>query len=443
MVKRERRRRARSSSSSEDSGASSSSSDDSSDDDRRRRNEKHRKRHRKDDKKKRKKHKKSHSSERPSLRKARAVADELLAEFPALRSELVALLRQLRGGGVAVIGGIANKRIRTQLQTLFPLLGLSKLAEPKGAFALRSKGTRDGDAALLDELLEEVAKEVGEQGGASTSEDRFVPAPNAPSDDDDDDNDDVVGPALPGMKGFRAADERVEAEMARRELEMQQAEWDRVRGVSTSGAASGAETTTTKTPSLVRQEWMTVMPESSFFKDSLAPANRPTGKPAAFRSKEPAAVDHTWFDAPEERDRARRAKLDIELLGYVREENAPSAAAVASRAAAAAAASAGARGVNESIVPSANPEADDKMRREMERLRQSRGPSLLEQHQQRLAEEAKRGGGDKRKAKGGWDRERDLEARRGISNDEAARIIEASKGINAKFTAPTISRQFL
>lgn len=170
-----------------------------------------------------------------------------------------------------------------------------------------------------------------------------------------------------------------------------------------------------------------------------------------------------------------------ELLGYVREENAPSAESVASRAAAAAA-SASAKGVHASIVPSANPEADDKMRHEMERLRQSRGPSLLEQHQQRLADDAKRGGGDKRKAKGGWDRcvvqtessdglhgqankcvcafirggrssslctcavtdrERDLEARRGISNDEATRIIEASKKINAKFTAPTITRQFL
>lgn len=83
------------------------------------------------------------------------------------------------------------------------------------------------------------------------------------------------------MKGFRAADERVEAEMTRRELEMERAEWDRVRGVATSDTVS--EKTSNTAPSLVRQEWMTVMPESSFFKDSLAPANRPTGKPAAFR----------------------------------------------------------------------------------------------------------------------------------------------------------------
>lgn len=163
-------------------------------------------------------------------------------------------------------------------------------------------------------------------------------------DDDDDDDDEVVGPALPGMKGFRVADERVEAEMARRALELEQAEWDRARGVA------GDTATKEENASQTRQEWMTVMPESSFFKDSLAPANRgPPGKPAAFRryetsdhldrmisiplkcgpcrlflcllflgsSKEPAAVDHTWFDAPEERDRARRAKLDMCVAFYL------------------------------------------------------------------------------------------------------------------------------
>lgn len=91
-----------------------------------------------------------------------------------------------------------------------------------------------------------------------------------------------------------------------------------------------------------------------------------------------------------------------ELLGYVREENAPSAASVA--ASHAPSASESASGVHESIVPAANPVADEKMRRQMERLRESRGPSLLEQHQQRLADEAKRTGGAKSKAKSGWDR---------------------------------------
>lgn len=102
----------------------------------------------------------------------------------------------------------------------------------------------------------------------------------AHDDVDEDDDDDVVGPALPGMKGFRTADERVEAEMARRAIELKQAEWDRARGVPSSDA--GADKS--KSAPLVRQEWMTVMPESSFFKDSLAPANRPPGKAASFRT---------------------------------------------------------------------------------------------------------------------------------------------------------------
>lgn len=93
-----------------------------------------------------------------------------------------------------------------------------------------------------------------------------------------------------------------------------------------------------------------------------------------------------------------------ELLGYVREENAPTAASASSASRLAAAASQGGAGVNESIVPAANPEADDKMRRQMEQLRQSRGPSLLEQHQQRLADEAKAAGGGKAKPKAVWDR---------------------------------------
>lgn len=103
--------------------------------------------------------------------------------------------------------------------------------------------------------------------------------------DSDDDDDEVVGPALPGMKGFRPADERVEAEMARRALELKQAEWDRARGVSSSSTEKD------KSAPLARQEWMTVMPESSFFKDSLAPANRPPGKPAAFRAYVPVICD--------------------------------------------------------------------------------------------------------------------------------------------------------
>ncbi|RLN89970.1 hypothetical protein BBJ28_00006313, partial [Nothophytophthora sp. Chile5] len=120
---------------------------------------------------------------------------------------------------------------------------------------------------------------------------------------------------------------------------------------------------------------------------------------------------------------------------YVREENAPAAEAAATVQPATARST-----VNESILPGANPEADEDMRRQMEQLRQSRGPSLLEQHQRKQAEQSKAGSA---KDKGGWNRDRDLTARRGMSGDDAERMIAAAKQVNSKFTAPTISRQFL
>ena len=92
------------------------------------------------------------------------------------------------------------------------------------------------------------------------------------------DDDEVVGPALPGMKGFRLADEHTEAEMARQAEQLEKEQWERVRDGSTSHSAGADE----KNP-LVRGAWMTVMPESSIMKDFLGPQSRPPGKPAAFR----------------------------------------------------------------------------------------------------------------------------------------------------------------
>lgn len=154
-----------------------------------------------------------------------------------------------------------------------------------------------------------------------------------------------------------------------------------------------------------------------------------------------------------------------ELLGYVREENAPSAAAASSVAS-----TMTQPAVNESILPNANPEADEEMRKQMDSLRKSRGPSLLEQHQRKQAEQAK-DGAESTQSSDGWNRftrglaeakwirgavskgnelsfivqcrDRDLTARRGMSGDDAERMITAAKQINSKFTAPTISRQFL
>ena len=59
--------------------------------------------------------------------------------------------------------------------------------------------------------------------------------------------------------------------------------------------------------------------------------------------------------------------------------------------------------VNESIVPAANPKADEDMRQQMEQLRQQRGRSRLEQHQQRTAKE-EGGGGGGGASRRAWDR---------------------------------------
>jgi hypothetical protein len=51
----------------------------------------------------------------------------LLGEFPEIAGDLLALLQMVDDGEVAVIGGIENRRVRSKLKELFPLLGLVKV----------------------------------------------------------------------------------------------------------------------------------------------------------------------------------------------------------------------------------------------------------------------------------------------------------------------------
>ncbi|TMW68794.1 hypothetical protein Poli38472_006262 [Pythium oligandrum] len=470
----EARRHRRDESDSEDGASSSSSSVDAKrsrkrsrhDEDKRHRHKderkyKKRKKHKKSEDKKRKKDKKrkerrrddssasdkSSGDEReaplPDYERAMVVVKTLLSEFPAIASELLSLLQMLDDGETAVLSGIADERIKSLLTALFPLLGITKLRRPRDAFSAR--GRRDTSASLLETVAKMLS---GGQDDKSTESKPAEPlrraAPIGPAlppaggqvslaheEEEEDDDMDVVGPALPGQRGFRVADERVEAEMARKAKQLEEDEWRRTRGEKVPVASTG----------LSRQDWMTQMPEDNkLFQDAMGPTmKRNTGRPAAFRAKEPAAVDRTWFDSPEERDRAQRAKLDMELLGYVRAENAPARSADSMPVA-----GDNGGGVNESILPAANPEADREMRQQMEALRERRGPSLLEQHQQKQAEEAKRRANDGTAAvKPKWDRERDLTVRKTMSQQDADRIIEASKQVSSKFTAPTVTRQFL
>lgn len=435
------------------------------------------KRRRNDDKKRHKKQKdkdrKSHQSKRrrrcsdsdrdsdngPVLDYARAmhVVRELLIDTPDLAKDLLELLQMIDEGEVAVISGIENRRIRSKLKELLPLLGLVKLKTPKGAYAKPRYVKHEEKESLItifqrmladDSKIAETDLTLLQTLDIYPNEDEVIvqkscdrnlpigpllpPASARPRIHDvyDDDEEEVVGPALPGMKGFRLADKLVEAEITRQAEQLEKEQWKRAR----SGDKDDRSETLKNKP-MVREAWMTTMPESFKLQDSLGPPKQPSGKIAAFRNKEPAAVDKTWFDSPEERERAQRAKLDTELLGYVREENASNGLAASSSMTAVTVQST----VDESILPIANPEADEKLRTQMEKLRESRGPSLLEQYQRKRAEQTNKSS----QSNSGWNRDRDLTARRGMSKDDAERMISAAKQINSKFTAPTISRQFL
>lgn len=145
------------------------------------------------------------------------------------------------------------------------------------------------NAEREDDLSTEAAKPVEEKPAAPRPAKRELPIGPAlppPSasiggsnvQDDDDEEDEVVGPALPGMKGFRLADERVEAEMARQAQELEKEQWERARD----GGSSKKSDVAGNTP-MVREAWMTMMPELDFEGFPGAAESAPPGKPAAFR----------------------------------------------------------------------------------------------------------------------------------------------------------------
>ncbi|RLN26235.1 hypothetical protein BBJ28_00016270, partial [Nothophytophthora sp. Chile5] len=149
-----------------------------------------RKKHRKhqDDRKKHKKHKdkksRRHSRQRsgdsdsdaptPDYARAMDVARELLTETPELAKDLLALLQMLDDGEVAVIGGIENRRIRSKLKELFPLLGLVKLAEPKGAFA-KSRKAREEEGESLMQVFQRLLTSSGDQVETTAPAQRSLP----------------------------------------------------------------------------------------------------------------------------------------------------------------------------------------------------------------------------------------------------------------------------
>ncbi|CEG44304.1 Protein of unknown function DUF3752 [Plasmopara halstedii] len=374
----------------------------------------------------------SDSDSSPGVDYGRAVnvVRELLTETPGLAKDLLELLQMIDKGKVAVIKGINDQRFRSKLKKLFPLLGLVKLDEPKGAYSKSDKVRLEGQDSLVNVFQSMLAGDSVRYQTVATEEIQTSCTQDAQAIQDKSvqklrKRDFPIGPSLPpaGPVGFRLAEEHVEAEMTCIAEKLEKEQWNR--------ALTGGKNELGNNM-LMREAWMTMIPENSILKDSLGPQSHSFGKIVAFRSKEPVPVDKTWLSLPSERERAKRAKLDMELLGYVREENSNAATTSGDMTLV----------PMQSILPIANPEADEEMRKQMENFRKSRGPSLLEQHQRKQAERGNRGVNITRST-GGWNRTRDLVARQGMSGDDAERMISAAKQINSKFTTPEIARHFL
>lgn len=81
--------------------------------------------------------------------------------------------------------------------------------------------------------------------------------------DNVDSDEEVIGPSLPGTKGFRKPDSRIEKRMKKMEQQL---------------AKSNEES-----PALKREEWMTTMPENSMLQNTFASNEATRGKAATFR----------------------------------------------------------------------------------------------------------------------------------------------------------------
>ncbi|KAL0587492.1 hypothetical protein ABG067_002788 [Albugo candida] len=359
----------------------------------------------------RKKQKKSLKHHRePDFPNAVKLIRGLLVEYPQLLSDIVKILQLLDDGKAAIISGIKNKSIRSQLKKLLPLLGVQKMDDVKGAY-VKPEVMKDIElvtsiqSILLEEASESqmASKSTLEPHSAPQKRDEkaatfvgpLLPPTGLPATalvDNVGSDEEVIGPSLPGTKGFRNPDSRIEKRMKKMEQQL----------------AKSKE----KSPALKREEWMTTMPENSMLQNTFASNEATRGKAATFRKKDPAPVDRTWFDDPDERDRSNRAKMDMELLGYVRPENDTGSSSE----------------VMPEIVKTGGHAEDESSKQQMDMLQLRRGPSLLEQHQKAVAEQRSNinNKGPKR-----WNRR------------QAEEIIDASKSISSKFTSPTVARQFL
>ncbi|KAF0775347.1 hypothetical protein AaE_000955, partial [Aphanomyces astaci] len=276
--------------------------------------------HKKDDRKEDRKKDKDKSSKK---RKTSSVSSEdvkramdiplalkhmeaLVVEFPDLVGDLTSILKMVDAGEAVVIGGIANKDMKARLAALFPLMGLVESgpneAYSKHKFAKRNELLLDTFRPILQPpptpspplamLKPKAAPRVLGPIGPS------MPPPRPPHANDDDD-DDVVGPALPGMKGFREASADVQERM-RLQAEADDAlAWKRVRG-------EVIDAPTASKPILQREEWMLSLPDDESIQAALGGLGDQNAR--KFRGRDKDERDDSWFASPAERDQAMREK---------------------------------------------------------------------------------------------------------------------------------------
>ncbi|OQS06930.1 hypothetical protein THRCLA_01041 [Thraustotheca clavata] len=365
--------------------------------------------HKKEDKKEKKKYKTSSDDAlaRMNLETGVAFVKDLCLEYPSLASDLIQIFKMVDTGEAVVIGGLENKDIRNKLEQLFPLLGLIE-SGPGGAYIKHKVAKK----IKLSEKLHDILEKPQVDEPIKKPKDKPLPKRSAPIGPQrpptnqtkvtkNTEDDDYVGPALPGMPGFREASAQVEAEMQIRAKSLEKEEWDRVRGVATKDSSSSK-------PITQREEWMLSLPDDKSIQAALGGLGDQSHR--KFRSRDKDERDDSWFASPEERQKALREQTQMDLLGYV-----PGASTSKP---------------NASSQTLEVPEDEEPVQ-----PIQRQGKSLLEMHQEKQSTTAKPNDGSFN-----WDRDRDISNRREMSRDKAQELIRQANEMSSRFAAPKMSR---
>ncbi|KAF0683022.1 Aste57867_24875 [Aphanomyces stellatus] len=415
--------------------------------------EKKEKKHKKDDKKRKHKDDKKDRDERKddkkdkSSKKHKVVSSEeveraidlkaagqqiesMLAEFPDLAADLKGILKMVDAGEAVVIGGIQNRDMKHRLATLFPLMGLVE-SGPNESYSKHKVAKQivliDNFGAALERPNFRTSTAIvapSESSVAPKKPARAAPiGPQRPPSSmtmpplPDDDDDHVVGPALPGMKGFREASADVEEAM-RRQAEVDEAlQWKKLRG-------GGGDDGPAKPAVLQREEWMLSLPADESIQSALGGGAGGAQAPRKFRARDKDERDDSWFAAPADREQALREKAQWEMLGYVPGKTKLDANGMV---------------ISDALPPSSSV-GGAPIEEAAPRLPVRQEKSLFEKHQETRKKEAAASG---HTGPAAWDRERDMASRRQLTGDAATQLIQQANEMSSRFAAPKVTRTFL